>query len=97
MNKFLTAAILAVITIPTVASAGEAPAKRSFTRDGETYIYTSTDKGDKTVLSGRSYPSGRDFSLTVRGNRVRGYAGGVPVSFVAENSTAGAGTAIAAR
>ena len=85
MTKFLTAAILAAIAIPAVASA-EAP-KRSFTRDGETFVYTSAVKGDKTVLTGRAYPSGRDFALTVRGNRVRGFSGGVPVSFVANTAT----------
>ena len=94
MTKFLTAAILAAIAIPAVASA-EAP-KRSFTRDGETFVYTSAVKGDKTVLTGRAYPSGRDFALTVRGNRVRGFSGGVPVSFDA-NTTTVSGTADVAR
>ena len=86
MTKFFTAALLAAIIIPTAASAEDAP-KRSFTRDGETFVYTSAVKGDKTVLTGRAYPSGRDFALTVRGNRVRGFSGGVPVSFVANTAT----------
>ena len=97
MTKFLTAALLAAIAIPAAASAGEAP-QRSFTRDGETFVYTSAVKGDKTVLSGRAYPSGRDFSLTVRGNCVRGHAGGVPVSFSANTAAkTGATTTLAAR
>ena len=97
MTKFFTAALLAAIVIPTAASAEDAP-KRSFTRDGQTYVYTSTDKGDKTVLSGRAYPSGRDFSLTVRGSHVRGFAGGVPVSFETDTATATAsGTPVVAR
>ena len=96
MTKFLTAAILAAIAIPAAASAGEAP-KRSFTRDGITYIYTSVPKGDATVLAGRAYPSGRDFSLTVRGDRVRGFSDGVPVSFKAEPTARGSATVVAAR
>ena len=95
MTKFLTAAILAAIALPAVASA-EAP-KRSFTRDGETFVYTSAVKGDKTVLTGRAYPSGRDFSLTVRGDRVRGFSDGVPVSFKAEPTARGSATVVAAR
>ncbi|MEG3088231.1 hypothetical protein [Sphingomonas sp. PB4P5] len=96
MNKFLTAALLAAIAIPAVASAEDAP-KRSFTRDGETFIYTSVDQGDKTVLSGRAYPSGRDFSLTVRGNHVRGFSGGVPVSFKTASAKTGGSTTLASR
>lgn len=83
MTKFLAAvALLATVAVPAIAK--DAPAQRSFSRNGQTYVYTATDKGDKTVLAGRAYPSGRDFLLTVRGNRVRGFAGGVPVSFVAD-------------
>ena len=85
MTKFLTAALLAAIAIPAVASAEDAPQRR-FTRDGETFVYTSAVKGDKTVLTGRAYPSGRDFALTVRGNRVRGFSGGVPVSMLRTRS-----------
>ncbi|MEN2785697.1 hypothetical protein ACFOKI_11200 [Sphingomonas qilianensis] len=97
MTKFLTAALLAAIAIPAVASAEEAP-QRSFTRDGQTFVYTSVVKDDKTVLSGHAYPSGRDFTLSVRGKRVRGYAGGVPVSFVAESALPrSTGTALASR
>ena len=85
MTKFLTAAALLVAIAPVAAYAEEAPT-RSFTRDGQTYVYTSTEKGNATVLSGRAYPSGRSFELTVRGDKVRGYASGVPVSFTTKDA-----------
>lgn len=84
MTKFLTATALLVTIAPVAAYAEEAPT-RSFTRDDQTYVYTSTEKGNATVLSGRAYPSGRSFDLTVRGDKVRGYASGVPVSFTTKN------------
>lgn len=88
MTKFLATALTAAILLPTAAVAGEAPAQKTFTRDGETYVYTAAPKGDGIVLTGRATPSGRDFHLTVRGNRVTGYSGGVPVSFVTESAPA---------
>ena len=88
MTKLLSAAaLIAAIITPAIANAGRAAPEHTFTRDGETYVYTSTDQGGATLLVGRAYPSGRDFTLTVRGNRVNGYSGGVPVSFVVENRT----------
>lgn len=84
MTKLLSAAAFLVAIAPVAAHADEAP-KRSFERDGQTYVYTSTARGDATVLSGRAYPSGRAFDLTVRGDQVRGYSAGVPVSFTTKN------------
>lgn len=93
MTKILTAAAL-IAAFAAPAFAENAPQQRSFTRDGETYVYTSVVKGDATVLSGRS-SSGRDFRLTVRNGHVTGKSGGVPVSFDVANT--GAGLELAAR
>lgn len=71
---FIAAALFAV---PTAAVAGE----RSFTRDGVTYVYTSEERGEATVLSGKAFPGGSAYKLTVRGKRVTGQVGGTPVSF----------------
>ncbi|KQS01948.1 hypothetical protein ASG11_14115 [Sphingomonas sp. Leaf357] len=94
MTKLLTAAAL-IATLAAPAFAKDVAAQRSFTRDGETYVYTAAVKGDATVLSGRS-SSGRDFRLTVRNGHVTGRSGGVPVSFDVDSATTG-GLELAAR
>lgn len=75
IKTFLSAAVL--LSLPVAAYAGE----RSFTRDGVTYVYTSAQRGGATVLTGKSYPGGSAYTLTVRGTRVTGLVGGTPVSF----------------
>lgn len=75
IKTFLSAAVL--LSLPIAAYAGE----RSFTRDGVTYVYTSKQHGEATVLRGRALPSGSAYELTVRGKRVTGHVGGTPVSF----------------
>lgn len=103
MTKLLTAAaMIASFSIsaitPTVANAADEASKRTFTRDGETYVYTATDKQDHVLLIGHSYPSGRAFRLIIRGDRVSGRSGGTPVSFVikgAQNTVTS--TALASR
>jgi hypothetical protein len=83
---FLAAALIASLTAP--AFAGEKPVEKRFTRDGLTYIYTTTVKADRVVLAGRSSPLGGDFELVVRGSQVTGVAGGSPVSFTYKNAQA---------
>lgn len=94
MTKLLTAAAL-IATLAAPAFAKDTAEQHSFTRDGETYVYTTAVKGDATILSGRS-SSGRDFRLTVRNGRVYGKSGGVPVSFDVASANAG-GVELAAR
>jgi len=78
MMKFALAAVVALTaTTAAVAADGE----HSFTRDGQTYVYTAVDKGDSVVLTGRQLTSGNDFRLVVRGDTISGQSGGVPVSF----------------
>ncbi|WP_423601953.1 hypothetical protein [Sphingomonas sp. MS122] len=75
IKTFISAAVL--LSLPVAAYAGE----RSFTRDGVTYVYTSEQRGETTVISGKTLPSGSAYELTVRGKRVTGHVGGTPVSF----------------
>lgn len=75
---FASAALLLVTVAP--AFADEKPAELSFQRDGETYVYTKTEKAGRVILDGR-FPTGDRFRLVVRGNEVTGTAGGKDVSF----------------
>ena len=92
---FAAAALLASLAAPAVAS--DAPATRSFVRDGQTFIYTSTKKGDRLVLEGRRLPSGSSFQFTVRNGRVTGHSGGVPVSFAVADVVSTSNTTLASR
>jgi len=77
-----TVAILAAITAALTSTIGMArEGERTFEHDGSTYVYTSTVANGRQVLTGRRFPSGAPFRLVVRGDRVTGTAGGVPVSF----------------
>ena len=78
---FTSAALIIALSLPALANAGEKSAKRSFTRDGQTYVYTVEQKKRSVVLDGWHYPSGRTFQLVVRGDHVRGVSAGVPVDF----------------
>lgn len=76
------------LTASTPLFAGEAPQR--FTRDGVTYVYTTRENGDRTIIEGRSYPRGSGFYLVVKNGRVTGTSGGIPVAF-AVTSAKGAG------
>lgn len=78
MTKFIFAATAALL-FTTPAFANEQP--RSFTRDGVTYTYTSTTKGDVQVLKGVVTTTGESFHLVVRKGWVTGNAAGANVSF----------------
>ena len=79
MTNLVTAAAL-ILAFSAPALAKTASDQHSFTRDGETYVYTSAVRGDATTLTGHS-TSGRTFRLTVRDGHVSGTSGGVAVSF----------------
>ncbi|GAA0306961.1 hypothetical protein GCM10009087_16170 [Sphingomonas oligophenolica] len=78
-KTLLAAALFASLAAPAFAS--DTPAERTFTRDGETYVYTTQIKTDRVVITGRSHPDGGPFELVVRGDSVTGFSGGIPVSF----------------
>jgi len=83
---FLSVALFA--TLATPAFAADKPAEKSFSRDGQTFFYTTTAKADSVVISGRSYPEDTSFELVVRGDHVTGVTGGTPVSFTYKNAQA---------
>ena len=94
MGKLFLLAL--AITASTPVLAGEATQHR-FTRDGVTYVYTQRVDGERTVLDGRSLPSGSAFRLTVQNGRVSGVSGGVPVAFQAPTAASGSAVITAAR
>lgn len=79
MNKTLLAATL-FAAVSTPAFADTAP-QHTFTRDGDTYVYTTQQVADQTVISGRVLNTGDTFRLSVHGNRVSGVSGRREVSF----------------
>ena len=76
---FLAAALIATLATPALAEGKQA--EKSFSRDGATYVYTTTTKADRVVISGRRFPEGSAFRFVVRGDQVTGVSGGEPVSF----------------
>lgn len=85
MFKTLFAAT-ALLAAASPAFANDA-AQRTFTRDGDTYTYTTVNKGKYVVISGRA-ASGGTFQLQVRGDHITGFSRGVPVSFTVPNAQA---------
>jgi opacity protein-like surface antigen len=88
MTKKLFAAAALVAVLATPAIAADTPAEHSFQRDGETYVYTTVLKADRVILSGRRYPMGGAFELTVRGDHITGVSNGYPVSFTVPGAQA---------
>ena len=80
MTRFIIAAAAVSVALAGPAFAGDKQ-KRTFTRDGVTYTYTSTKTDDATVLEGRAHPYGGNFRLVVKGDKVTGHAGNDRVSF----------------
>lgn len=80
MTRF-TIALAATLFAAAPAFAADNADARSFTRDGVTYVYTSTTKGDAQVLEGVAKPTNQKFHLVVRNGWVDGNAAGARVSF----------------
>lgn len=76
IKKIITAALVLLAAVPAVAAE---PAQR-FTREGVTYVYTTKVAQGRTVITGRA-DGGSTFRLVVKGNRVSGTSGGLPVAF----------------
>jgi len=83
---FLAAALIASLATPALA--GDKLAEKSFSQDGHTYVYTTTTKADRVVISGRRFPEGSAFELVARGSQVTGFSGGEPVSFTYKDAQA---------
>lgn len=81
MRKIVTMLVVATAALTsTIGMASDG--QQHFTRDGSTYRYTvTTASGGRQIIEGRRYPVGDSFRLIVRGSRVSGFSGGLPVSF----------------
>ena len=86
------------VLIPAAAAAAltssigiAAEGKQSFVYEGDTYVYASTVQDGRQVIDGRRFPSGQAFHLIIKGERVSGVSGGVPVSFKTREATGAAG------
>lgn len=91
--SFVLAAVAATALISSATIAGE-PEQQTFTRDGRTYVYTTTAKDDgRTVIEGRQLGSPARFRLLVKGDRVTGFSNGYPVSFRASQAMPATGVA----
>ncbi|MDF0489039.1 hypothetical protein PX554_12925 [Sphingomonas sp. H39-1-10] len=80
MNKTLLLAASLFAAVSTPALADTAP-QHTFTRDGDTYVYTTKQVAGRTIISGRVLNTGDTFELAVRGNRVTGFTGRREVAF----------------
>lgn len=92
-KTILVLATAAAALTSSIGIAGEG--RQSFVHDGSTYVYTSSRQDGRQVIDGRRFPSGEAFHLIVRGDRVSGQSGGVPVSFKTREATGAAGGAAA--
>ena len=79
----MTKLFFAVVALATTTSAiaGPAPTTHRFSRDGQTYVYTTTTSRSRQVIDGYSLSTGGRFHLIVRNAQVSGESNGVPVSF----------------
>lgn len=78
MFKTVLAAAAATLAIaPAVAHASEA---RQFSHEGVNYTYTTSQKGEVTVIDGRA-STGEPFRLYVKGQHVTGTFNNQSVSF----------------
>lgn len=79
LRTLIIAASTALIS--TVGIASETVEQR-FTRDGRTYVYTTTAVPDgRTLIVGRELATSSRFRLLVKGDKVSGYSDGRPVRF----------------
>ena len=81
--------LLAAASAALVSTVGiaQAPAEQRFTRDGRTYVYTSSARDDgRTLIVGREINTNARFRLLVKGDQVSGYSNGVPVRFRADSA-----------
>ncbi|RDE06673.1 hypothetical protein [Sphingomonas aracearum] len=97
MKKFLAAAAVTLSLLAPVAVYARTAEKQSFKHEGQTYVYTVTDKQGATVYQGRRFPSGSAFRLVRRGDYVTGRSGGTPVAFRVESARGTAAITVAAR
>jgi len=96
MNKTIAIIAAAAATLTSTVGIAQTTGQQSFQHEGNTYVYTTKIVDGRRVIDGRRFPSGTGFHLVVRGDRVSGTSGGVPVSFRAA-AAKGAAIELAAR
>jgi ketosteroid isomerase-like protein len=72
------AAVLFSLSAPALA---EVPTEHRFEHQGISYVYSVSTEGDTRTLTGRQYPNGARFRLTIRDGRVTGRMNGSAVRF----------------
>ena len=77
MKTILAAATAALALTPAAVMASDS---REFSHEGTNYAYTTEQKGDVTVIKGRT-SAGEPFHLVLKGNRITGTFGNNAVSF----------------
>ncbi len=87
MTRFTIALAATLFAAAPAFAAADNADTRSFTRDGVTYVYTSTAKGGAQVLEGVAKPGNQSFRLVVRNGWVDGNAAGTRVSFRVPKTT----------
>jgi hypothetical protein len=78
MRNFFNVVALGALFLPAAVLAS-GPEHR-FEHKGVTYRYTVTEQNGRQVITGRQ-SGGSSFRYVVKGDRVDGVSGGIPVSF----------------
>ncbi|MET0241101.1 MAG: hypothetical protein ABW184_14515 [Sphingobium sp.] len=76
-------AALAGASVASMAQAEDA----TFQKDGYTYVYNVTEKGNTKHIRGKYYPGNREFALEVRNGRVEGTVNESSVAFPVSSIT----------
>lgn len=80
--------ITTMLMAAALASSTQAPATSVPVTDGNAIYVQSTKADGSTVITGQYRDTGKRFRLQVKGNKVRGWVGGRPVSFGMSDLTA---------
>lgn len=77
----LSATLFAFVTPAFAAD----PAEQRFEHEGITYVYSVAAEGERQIITGRYYPTGARFRLTVSDGRVTGRMNGTAINFRLSN------------
>ncbi len=80
-SLILSAALFSLSAPALAETPSEHQFEHQFEHEGITYMYNVAPEGEGRVLTGRHYPSGARFRLTVRDGRVTGRMNGSAVRF----------------
>lgn len=77
LSIFAAAAVMSL----SAPAAAETVETKSFEHEGITYVYKVEQKGGSQVITGKRYPGGISFRLSLRDGAVNGVSNGVRVGF----------------